>query len=102
MLQKDLDIFKKHQSLFQKHQSLFRKARHVFYVREDGTTLTKSVIPSFPFILTFYPKHADNQSVKNDRTSPHPPFSRAFQVPSQAAFSNSLVYFLHLFLDYRK
>ena len=30
------------------------------------------------------------------------PFSRAFQVPSQAAFSNSLVYFLHLFLDYRK
>ena len=30
------------------------------------------------------------------------PFSRAFQVPSQSAFSNSLVYFLHLFLDYRK
>ena len=80
----------------------FQKSSVCFYVREDGTTLTKSVIPSFPFILTFYPKHADNQSVKNDRTSPHPPFSRAFQVPSQAAFSNSLVYFLHLFLDYRK
>ena len=80
----------------------FLKSPVCFYVREDGTTLTKSVIPSFPFILTFYPKHADNQSVKNDRTSPHPPFSRAFQVPSQAAFSNSLVYFLHLFLDYRK
>ena len=40
MLQKDLDIFKK-------HQSLFRKARHVFYVREDGITLTKPVIPFF-------------------------------------------------------
>jgi len=45
MLQKDLDIFKKHQSLFQKHQSLFqkhqslfRKARHVFYVRADYTS----------------------------------------------------------------
>ena len=31
-----------------------------------------------------------------------PPFSRASRVLSQAAFSNSLVYFLHLFLDYRK
>jgi hypothetical protein len=45
MLQKDLDIlkkhqslFQKHQSLFQKHQSLFRKARHVFYVRADYTS----------------------------------------------------------------
>ena len=73
----------------------------MFLCKEDGTTLTKSVIPSFPFILTFYPKHADNQSVKNDRTSPHPPFSRVFS-SLQAAFSNSLVYFLHLFLDYRK
>ena len=80
----------------------FLKSSVCFYVREDGTTLTKSVIPSFPFILTFYPKHADNQSVKNDRTSPHPPFIRASRVLSQAAFSNSLVYFLHLFLDYRK
>ena len=65
----------------------FQKRSVCFYVREDGTTLTKSVIPSFPFILTFYPKHADNQSVKNDRTSPHPPFIRASQVPSQSAFS---------------
>ena len=69
---------------------------------EDGTTLTKSVISPFPFILTFYPKHTDNQYIKNDNTSPYPPFSRASRVLSQAAFSNSLVYFLHLFLDYRK
>ena len=40
--------------------------------------------------------------VVTDVIPTHPPFSRAFQVPSQAAFSNSLVYFLHLFLDYRK
>ena len=102
MLQKRPWCFQKRPWYFLKTSPSFLKSPVCFYVREDGTTLTKSVIPSFPFILTFYPKHADNQSVKNDRTSPHPPFSRAFQVPSQAAFSNSLVYFLHLFLDYRK
>ena len=100
--QKRSRCFPKRWWCFLKTSPSFLKSPVCFYVREDGTTLTKSVIPSFPFILTFYPKHADNQSVKNDRTSPHPPFSRAFQVPSQAAFSNSLVYFLHLFLDYRK
>ena len=85
-----------------KDREVFQKDLGVFYVREDGTTLTKSVISPFPFILTFYPKHTDNQYIKNDSTSPYPPFSRASRVLSQAAFSNSLVYFLHLFLDYRK
>ena len=99
---KRLWCFQKRWWCFLKTSPSFLKSPVCFYVREDGTTLTKSVIPSFPFILTFYPKHADNQSVKNDRTSPHPPFIRASRVLSQAAFSNSLVYFLHLFLDYRK
>ena len=46
----------------------------------------KSVISFFtihPYILI---KTHYNQPIKNDRTSPHPPFSRAFQVPSQSAF----------------
>ena len=73
-----------------------------FHVGADWITLLDPIIPSFPFILTLQSKHTVYQTVKNDSTSPHPRFSRAFQVPSQAAFSNSLVYFLHLFLDYRK
>ena len=80
MLQKDLDIFKK-------HQSLFRKARHVFYVRADYTSphqVGHYFFPVHPYILS---KHADNQPVNNERTSPHPPFIRASQVPSQSAFS---------------
>ena len=84
---KRLWCFQKRSRCFPKRSRCFPKRSVCFYVREDGTTLTKSVIPSFPFILTFYPKHADNQSVKNDRTSPHPPFIRASQVPSQSAFS---------------
>ena len=85
--QKRSRCFPKRWWCFLKTSPSFLKSPVCFYVREDGTTLTKSVIPSFPFILTFYPKHADNQSVKNDRTSPHPPFIRASQVPSQSAFS---------------
>ena len=87
MLQKRPWCFPKRWWCFLKTSPSFLKSSVCFYVREDGTTLTKSVIPSFPFILTFYPKHADNQSVKNDRTSPHPPFSRVYQVPSKSAFS---------------
>ena len=49
-------------------------------------TLLNPIIPSFPFILTLQSKHTVYQTVKNDSTSPHPRFSRAFQVPSQSAF----------------
>ena len=102
MLKKRPWCFQKRPWCFLKTSPSFLKSPVCFYVREDGTTLTKSVISPFPFILTFYPKHTDNQYIKNDSTSPYPPFSRASRVLSQAAFSNSLVYFLHLFLDYRK
>ena len=94
MLQKDLCVFKKARYVFKKLQHLFKKARHVFNVRADGIIppLIKSVIPSCPFILTFQLKRADNQPVKNDGTSPHPPFSRASQAPSKSAFSNVLLW----------
>lgn len=52
----------------------------------DWITLPDPIISSFPFILTFQSKHTVYQTVKNDSTSPHPRFSRAFQVPSQSAF----------------
>ena len=57
--------------------------------------LIKPVIPSSPFILSFWFIHTGYQLVKDDSTSPHPPFSRAFQVPSQPAFSNCMS--THLF-----
>ena len=90
-VQKDLGVFKKARYVFKKLQHLFKKARYVFSVGTRFNPLTKSVIPSCPFILTFQLKRADNQSVKNDGTSPHPPFSRASQAPSKSAFSNVLL-----------
>ena len=92
MLQKDLGVFKKARYVFKKLQHLFKKARYVFSVGTRFNPLTKSVIPSCPFILTFQLKRADNQPVKNDGTSPHPPFSRASQAPSKSAFSNVLLW----------
>ena len=50
-----------------------------------------------------FEKKEEHLALKETKLNVHyPPFICAFQVPSQAAFSNSLVYFLHLFLDYRK
>lgn len=73
----------------QKDLEVFKKARHLFHVGQTGSSppLTKSVIPSFPFILTFWLKYIDYQVINNERISPHPCFSRASQVPSQSAFS---------------
>ena len=88
VLQKDLDVFKKGRCVFKKLQHLFKKARYLFHVGQTGSSpLTKSVIPSFPFILTFWLKYIDYQVINNERISPHPCFSRASQVPSQSAFS---------------
>ena len=67
ILQKDLDVFKKLQSLFRTQQGLFLKSSVCFSCKGRLYPFTKSIIFSFPFILTSLPKHADNQLVNNDR-----------------------------------
>jgi hypothetical protein len=101
VLQKDLDVFKKGRCVFKKLQHLFKKARYLFHVGVDRIipSLSRSSLlfrPSlFPFILTFQLKRPDNQSVKNDRASPHPRFSGVCQVspnqPSAFALSKKVL-----------
>ena len=81
--------FLKSSLCFQKTSAPFKKAGYVFYAVAGGIipSLSRSSFFSLhPYILIklhFY------QTVKNDNTSPHPPFGRAFHVLSQSAFSNS-------------
>ena len=84
--QKDFDVFKKAREVFGKAREVFLKTSAPFHVGADWITLPDPIISSFPFILTFQSKRTVYQTVNNDSTSPHPRFSRAFQVPSQSAF----------------
>ena len=94
--QKRLWVFRKRPGSFLKTSPSFLKSSASFSWRGRWEyPLIKPVIPSSPFILSFWFIHTGYQLVKDDSTSPHPPFSRAFQVPSQPAFSNCMS--THLF-----